>query len=72
MLDSPAADVRRADELHSLRERLAFAKMQLNHEIKLRLIQQKNPGLEITHIHHAGNSSGVVDGAAALLIASPA
>ena len=36
-----------------------------------KLIQQKHPGLEITHIHHAGNSSGVVDGAAALLIASP-
>src|ERR1700761_509296 len=34
------------------------------------LIQKKYPGLEITHIHHAGNSSGVVDGAAALLIAS--
>ena len=28
-------------------------------------------GLEITHVHHAGNSSGVVDGAAALLITSP-
>jgi acetyl-CoA C-acetyltransferase len=37
-----------------------------------KLIQQKHPGLQITHIHHAGNSSGVVDGAAALLIASPA
>jgi acetyl-CoA C-acetyltransferase len=36
------------------------------------LIQQKHPGLEIMHVHHAGNSSGVVDGAAALLIASPA
>jgi acetyl-CoA C-acetyltransferase len=36
-----------------------------------RLIQQKYPGLEINHIHHAGNSSGVVDGAAAVLIASP-
>src|SRR5258708_12849776 len=36
------------------------------------MIQQKHPGLEITHVHHAGNSSGVVDGAAALLIASPA
>ncbi|HEX3603464.1 MAG TPA: acetyl-CoA C-acetyltransferase [Steroidobacteraceae bacterium] len=35
------------------------------------LIQQKYPGLEINHIHHAGNSSGVVDGAAAVLIASP-
>jgi acetyl-CoA C-acetyltransferase len=37
-----------------------------------RLILNKHPGLEITHIHHAGNSSGVVDGAAAVLIASPA
>jgi acetyl-CoA C-acetyltransferase len=36
------------------------------------LIQQKYPGLEITPIHHAGNSSGVVDGSAALLLASPA
>ncbi len=36
------------------------------------LIQQAYPGLEIEPIHHAGNSSGVVDGAAALLLASPA
>jgi acetyl-CoA C-acetyltransferase len=36
------------------------------------LILQKYPGLEIRHVHHAGNSSGVVDGAAALLLASPA
>ncbi|HEY0800425.1 MAG TPA: acetyl-CoA C-acetyltransferase [Steroidobacteraceae bacterium] len=35
------------------------------------LIQRKYPGLQIRHVHHAGNSSGVVDGAAALLIASP-
>ena len=36
------------------------------------LIQQKYPGLDIAAIHHAGNSSGVVDGSAALLLASPA
>ena len=35
------------------------------------LILQKYPDLKIEHIHHAGNSSGVVDGAAALLLASP-
>ena len=37
------------------------------------LITRKYPELEgkIQHIHHAGNSSGVVDGAAALLLASP-
>jgi acetyl-CoA C-acetyltransferase len=37
-----------------------------------KLILQKYPELEINHIHHAGNSSGVVDGSAALLLASPA
>jgi acetyl-CoA C-acetyltransferase len=36
------------------------------------LIRQAHPGLDITPIHHAGNSSGVVDGAAAILLASPA
>ncbi|MGQ5700632.1 acetyl-CoA C-acetyltransferase [Sandaracinobacteroides sp. A072] len=37
------------------------------------LIQQKYPQLKtIEHVHHAGNSSGVVDGAAAILLASRA
>jgi acetyl-CoA C-acetyltransferase len=35
------------------------------------LILEKYPDLKIEFIHHAGNSSGVVDGAAALLLASP-
>jgi len=35
-------------------------------------INRRYPDLEIKHFHHAGNSSGVVDGAAALLIVSPA
>ncbi len=35
-----------------------------------KLINQKYPDLDIQHFHHAGNSSGVVDGAAAVLIAS--
>jgi acetyl-CoA C-acetyltransferase len=34
------------------------------------LINMKYPDLEIEHVHHAGNSSGVVDGAAAILWAS--
>ena len=34
-----------------------------------KLINQAYPDLEINHVHHAGNSSGVVDGAAALLLA---
>lgn len=35
------------------------------------LINRVYPDLRIEHFHHAGNSSGVVDGAAALLLASP-
>ncbi|MFT5444307.1 MAG: acetyl-CoA C-acetyltransferase [Myxococcota bacterium] len=34
------------------------------------LINQKYPDLDIQHVHHAGNSSGVVDGSAAILFAS--
>ncbi|MEM9611274.1 MAG: acetyl-CoA C-acyltransferase, partial [Actinomycetota bacterium] len=34
------------------------------------LINMKFPELDIEHVHHAGNSSGVVDGAAAILWAS--
>ncbi|NBW75161.1 MAG: acetyl-CoA C-acyltransferase [Sphingomonadaceae bacterium] len=34
-------------------------------------INRRYPDLKIDHFHHAGNSSGVVDGAAAILIASP-
>ena len=36
-----------------------------------KLIHQKYPVLDIVFAHHAGNSSGVVDGSAALLLASP-
>jgi acetyl-CoA C-acetyltransferase len=35
------------------------------------MVNQRFPDLRITHVHHAGNSSGVVDGAAALLLTSP-
>jgi acetyl-CoA C-acetyltransferase len=35
------------------------------------LIQKRWPGIQFDFIHHAGNSSGVVDGAAALVLASP-
>jgi acetyl-CoA C-acetyltransferase len=36
------------------------------------LILQVYPDLEINHVHHAGNSSGVVDGSGAVLLASDA
>ena len=34
-------------------------------------VAERWPGLEVDHRHHAGSSSGVVDGAGALVIASP-
>lgn len=36
-----------------------------------KLVAQVYPDLQINHVHHAGNSSGVVDGAAAILMMSP-
>jgi acetyl-CoA C-acetyltransferase len=35
------------------------------------LVRRTHPDIAINHVHHAGNSSGVVDGSAALLLASP-
>ena len=35
------------------------------------MVAKKWPNLEIEHVHHAGSSSGVVDGAGALVLASP-
>jgi len=35
------------------------------------LVNKVYPDLKISHVHHGGNSSGVVDGAAALLLTSP-
>ena len=35
------------------------------------LVEKKWPGFQFDHIHHAGNSSGVVDGDSALVLASP-
>ena len=36
------------------------------------LVEKQWPGLQVNHIHSAGTSSGVVDGAAGLILASPA
>ncbi len=35
------------------------------------LVEQTYPDVKINHIHHAGNSSGVVDGSGAVVLASP-
>ena len=35
------------------------------------MVEKKWPNLKIEHVHHAGSSSGVVDGAGAIVLASP-
>jgi acetyl-CoA C-acetyltransferase len=35
------------------------------------LAAERFPGVSVDHVHHAGNSSGIVDGAGAVLLASP-
>jgi acetyl-CoA C-acetyltransferase len=46
-------------------------KFEQSERTMLELIAQKYPGVKLEHVHHAGNSSGVVDGAGAVLVASP-
>ena len=36
------------------------------------LVQTDYGGVRVSHVHHAGNSSGIVDGAGAVVLASPA
>jgi acetyl-CoA C-acetyltransferase len=52
----------------------ALAEMPLDEEgnTYAGFIRKSYPDLTINHVHHAGNSSGVVDGAGALLLASDA
>lgn len=35
------------------------------------LVRRVHPDIRLNHVHHAGNSSGVVDGSAAILLSSP-
>ena len=50
---------------------MADAPLDANGTTYRKLILQAYPDLDIKFIHHAGNSSGVVDGSGALLLASP-
>lgn len=50
---------------------MADAPLDANGTTNRQLLQRKYPNLTLTHVHHAGNSSGVVDGAVAILLSSP-
>ncbi|WP_022958284.1 acetyl-CoA C-acetyltransferase [Spongiibacter tropicus] len=52
-------------------EQLAYAPLDEQGTSYASLIHKVYPDLKIQHVHHGGNSSGVVDGAAALLLSSP-
>jgi len=51
-------------------EQLADSPIGLIVETHRQAINRRYPDLDIKHFHHAGNSSGVVDGAAGVLLAS--
>nr|WP_298931030.1 acetyl-CoA C-acetyltransferase [uncultured Erythrobacter sp.] len=57
-------------ELEPAFTKIADVPLDANGTTFRKLINQKYPDLDIQHFHHAGNSSGVVDGAAAVLVVS--
>ncbi len=61
--------------LHALKpsfQAMADAPLDQSGTTYRKLITRKYPDLDIAFVHHAGSSSGIVDAAAALLLASPA
>lgn len=67
----PATTLEALSKLNASFAELATHPLDEHDTTYLGMLRAKYPQLEITHVHHAGNSSGVVDGAAALLLASP-
>lgn len=67
----PGTTVESLGQLRPAFEGLAEASFDASGRTFRDQINRRYPGLDIQHVHHAGNSSGVVDGAAAVLIASP-
>jgi acetyl-CoA C-acetyltransferase len=57
-------------ELEPAFTKIADVPLDANGTTFRKLVNQKYPDLEIRNFHHAGNSSGVVDGAAAVLVTS--
>ena len=67
----PGTTVESLSALPSSFEALADIALDKEGTTYRQLVLQKFPDLKINHVHHAGNSSGVVDGAAAILMSSP-
>lgn len=67
----PGTTVESLSQLNPVFEQFADVPLDDAGTTNRKLLNQKYPDLEIKFVHHAGNSSGVVDGAAALLMCSP-
>ena len=67
----PGTTVGKLSQLNAVFEGIANTPLDEDGLTYADLVRQVYPDIEFNHVHHAGNSSGVVDGAAALLLASP-
>lgn len=67
----PGTTVEKLSQLNAVFETIANTPLNEDGLTYGELVRKVYPDIEFNHVHHAGNSSGVVDGAAALLLASP-
>jgi len=67
----PGTTMETLSQLNPSFEKLAQMPLDEEGTTYAKLMAIKYPDVEVKHVHHAGNSSGVVDGAAAILLASP-
>jgi acetyl-CoA C-acetyltransferase len=67
----PSTTIESLSQLNPSFEKLAQMPLDEEGTTYAKLMAVKYPDVKIQHVHHAGNSSGVVDGAAAVLLASP-
>lgn len=69
-LPRPQTTIDQLAKLNSAFNRIADNPLDEQATTYRKLIHQKYPDLQISPVHHAGNSSGVADGAAAILLCS--
>lgn len=67
----PGTTVEKLSQLNAVFEAIANTPLNDDGLTYGDLVRKVYPDIEMNHVHHAGNSSGVVDGAAALLLTSP-
>jgi len=67
----PGTTVEKLSQLNAVFEAIANAPLDEDGLTYGDLVRKVYPDIKFNHVHHAGNSSGIVDGAAALLLASP-